>query len=722
MLKMFHYMKERWYYLVMILLLLFVQAFCDLSLPDYTSDIINVGIQQKGIEDGVPEKLREESADKLFLFMDQEDREQVQEDYTLTDGMYELKDISSEEREELNSILGVPELIVTGLSDPSSKEVAQIKEQMGLDQDADIFQILEQIPKEQLSQMLSGMEEQFEQMPDSIVTQSAVLFIQDEYSAQGQDLDQMQMHYILLTGGKMLGLAFLGMAAAITVTFLSARVAATLGRNLRNSVYRKVLSFSGAELNHFSTASLITRSTNDVQQIQLLFAMIFRIVLYAPILGIGGVYKVFQTDASMTWILALAVIVIMLFVGLLFKIAMPKFTKLQYLIDNLNLVAREILTGVYVIRAFSTEKHEEERFEDANYKLMKTNLFVNRCMTFMMPVMMLIMNGITVLIVWNGSHAVDEGTMQVGNMMAFMQYAMQIIMAFLMITMMSIMIPRAGVSAKRINEVMETEVSIQDGENHTEPSADRKGEVVFDHVGFAYPGADEETISDISFTAKKGETVAFIGSTGSGKSTLVNLIPRFFDVTRGKILIDGVDIREMDLKSLRDKIGYVPQKGVLFSGTIDSNIRYGNDDASPEEVERAAKIAQAWDFIQEKEDGLEDSIAQGGTNVSGGQKQRLSIARAIAKNPEIYIFDDSFSALDYKTDVVLRRALKKETKDATTLIVAQRISTILHADRILVLDEGRVVGQGTHKELLKSCDVYRQIAMSQLSEEELANE
>ena len=702
MLKMFRYMKERWYYLVMILLLLFVQAFCDLSLPDYTSDIINVGIQQKGIEDGVPEKIREESMDRLFLFMDQEDRELVQTDYSLTDGVYELKDINEEERENLNSILGIPELIVTGLSDPSSQEVTQIKEQMGLDQDADIFQVLEQLPEEQLSQMLSGMEGQFEEMPDSIVTQSAVLFVQEEYSAQGEDLDQMQMNYILLTGGKMLGLAFLGMAAAITVTFLSARVAATLGRNLRNSVYRKVLSFSGAELNHFSTASLITRSTNDVQQIQLLFAMIFRIVLYAPILGIGGVYKVFQTDASMTWILALAVIMIMLFVGLLFKIAMPKFTKLQYLIDNLNLVAREILTGVYVIRAFSTEKHEEERFEDANRTLMKTNLFVNRCMTFMMPVMMLIMNGITVLIVWNGAHAVDEGTMQVGNMMAFMQYAMQIIMAFLMITMMS--------------------VSIRDGESHTEPSADRKGEVVFEHVGFAYPGADEETISDISFTAKKGETVAFIGSTGSGKSTLVNLIPRFFDVTRGKILVDGVDVREMDLKNLRDKIGYVPQKGVLFSGTIDSNIRYGNDDASPEEVERAAKIAQAWDFIQEKEDGLEDPIAQGGTNVSGGQKQRLSIARAIAKNPEIYIFDDSFSALDYKTDVVLRRALKKETKDATTLIVAQRISTILHADRILVLDEGRVVGQGTHKELLKSCDVYRQIAMSQLSEEELANE
>jgi len=412
----------------------------------------------------------------------------------------------------------------------------------------------------------------------------------------------------------------------------------------------------------------------------------------------------------------------MLLVATLMKIAMPKFKIMQKKVDNLNLVMREILTGLPVIRTFSREKYEEKRFDGANKDLTKTMLFTNRVMTFMMPSMTFVMNGISVLIIWVSSKQIDLGNLQVGGMTAFLTYTMQIVMAFLMITMMSIMIPRAGVSAKRINEVMETEVSIQDGENHTEPSADRKGEVVFDHVGFAYPGADEETISDISFTAKKGETVAFIGSTGSGKSTLVNLIPRFFDVTRGKILVDGVDIREMDLKSLRNKIGYVPQKGVLFSGTIDSNIRYGNDDASPEEVERAAKIAQAWDFIQEKEDGLEDPIAQGGTNVSGGQKQRLSIARAIAKNPEIYIFDDSFSALDYKTDVVLRRALKKETKDATTLIVAQRISTILHADRILVLDEGRVVGQGTHKELLKSCDVYRQIAMSQLSEEELANE
>ena len=722
MLKMFHYMKERWYYLVMIIALLFVQAFCDLSLPDYTSKIVNVGIQQKGVEDGVPDTIRLESMERLELFMKDEDIEFVQEQYTAEEENYVLKDITEQDREKLNEILGIPELVVSQLQEDSSEEVAAIKEQMGIPQEADIFQVLQQIPKEQLEQMMEEQTKSLEEMPESIVTQTAVLYVQQEYEAQGQDMDQMQIQYILFSGLKMLGLAFLGMAAAVTVTFLSARVAATLGRNLRNSVYRKVITFSGAELNHFSTASLITRSTNDVQQIQLLFAMIFRIVLYAPILGIGGVYKVFQTDASMTWILALAVVLIMIFVAFLFKVAMPKFTKLQYLIDKLNLVAREILTGVYVIRAFSTEKHEEERFEDANINLTRTNLFVNRCMTFMMPVMMLIMNGVTVLIVWNGAHAVNDGTMQVGNMMAFMQYAMQIIMAFLMITMMSIMIPRASVAAKRINEVMDTQVSIRDGEAHQTPMESRKGEVAFEQVGFAYPGADEETISDISFTAKKGETVAFIGSTGSGKSTLVNLIPRFFDVTMGRILVDGVDIRDMNLHDLRDRIGYVPQKGVLFSGTIDSNIRYGKEEAGEEEVKRAAEIAQAWDFIQEKEKGIQAEIAQGGTNVSGGQKQRLSIARAIAKNPEIYIFDDSFSALDYKTDVTLRRALKKETKEATTLIVAQRISTILHADKILVLDEGKVVGQGTHQELLKSCDVYRQIAMSQLSEEELANE
>ena len=722
MFKMFHYMKERWYYIVMIVALLFVQAFCDLSLPDYTSKIINVGIQQKGVEDGVPETIREESMDKLLLFLEQEEAEEVLDAYKNKDGIYELQSVTEEEREELNQILGIPELVVTGLSDEESEETKKIKEQMELPKEADLFQVFQSMPEEQLQTMTEEMKKELEEMPDSIVTQSAVLFVEQEYEAQDIDMDKLQMEYILMSGVKMLGLAFLAMAAAIAVTFLSARVAAVLGRNLRNSIYRKVISFSGRELNQFSTASLITRSTNDVQQVQMLFTLLFRIVLYAPILGIGGVYKVFQTDASMTWILALAVVVIMLFVVLLFRIAMPKFTRLQFLIDELNLVSREILTGVPVVRAFSREKHEEERFEEANARLTKTNLFVNRCMTFMMPVMMLLMNGVTVLIVWNGAHAVNEGSMQVGNMMAFMQYAMQIIMAFLMITMMSIMIPRANVAAKRINEVMETQVSIQDSQEAEAVQEDKKGQIVFDHVSFAYPGADEKTLHDIDFTARKGETVAFIGSTGSGKSTLVNLIPRFFDVTEGRILVDGVDIRNLKLHDLRERIGYVPQKAVLFSGTIGSNIRYGKEEATEAEVKKAAKIAQAWEFIEEKEEGVDSAIAQGGTNVSGGQKQRLSIARAIAKEPEIYIFDDSFSALDYKTDVVLRRALKKETKDATTLIVAQRISTILHADKILVLDEGRVVGQGTHRELLNSCEVYRQIAMSQLSEEELANE
>ena len=722
MFKMFHYMKERWYYIVMIVALLFVQAFCDLSLPDYTSKIINVGIQQKGVEDGVPETIREESMDKLLLFLEQEEAEEVLDAYKNKDGIYKIQFETEEEREELNQILGIPVLVVTGLSDEESEETKKIKEQMKLPKEADLFQVFQSMPKEQLETMTEEMKKELEEMPDSIVTQSAVLFVEQEYEAQDIDMDKLQMEYILMSGVKMLGLAFLAMAAAIAVTFLSARVAAVLGRNLRNSIYRKVISFSGRELNQFSTASLITRSTNDVQQVQMLFTLLFRIVLYAPILGIGGVYKVFQTDASMTWILALAVVVIMLFVVLLFRIAMPKFTRLQFLIDELNLVSREILTGVPVVRAFSREKHEEESFEEANSRLTKTNLFVNRCMTFMMPVMMLLMNGVTVLIVWNGAHAVNEGSMQVGNMMAFMQYAMQIIMAFLMITMMSIMIPRANVAAKRINEVMETQVSIQDSQEAEAVQEDKKGQIVFDHVSFAYPGADEKTLHDIDFTARKGETVAFIGSTGSGKSTLVNLIPRFFDVTEGRILVDGVDIRHLKLHDLRERIGYVPQKAVLFSGTIDSNIRYGKEEATEAEVKKAAQIAQAWEFIEEKEDGVNSAIAQGGTNVSGGQKQRLSIARAIAKEPEIYIFDDSFSALDYKTDVFLRRALKKETKDATTLIVAQRISTILHADKILVLDEGRVVGQGTHRELLNSCEVYRQIAMSQLSEEELANE
>ena len=720
MLKMFHYMKERWYYVVMIIVLLFVQAYCDLSLPDYTSKIVNVGIQQKGIEDGVPDTIRKESMEHLLLFLDEKEKAKVEDAYTLKDDVYKRNDVTKEERDELNSILAIPMMAAGSLED--KEKAAEIKTQMGLPEESDLWQVLEQLPQEQLDAMKDSLTEKIKEMPESIVTQAAVQFVQTEYEAQGIDVDAMQIQYLMTSGLKMLAMALVIMLAAVSVTFLSSRVAAFLGRNLRNGVYRKVISFSGEELNHFSTASLITRSTNDIQQVQLVFAMIFRIVLYAPILGVGGVLKVLQTDVSMTWILGVAVVAILILVGFLFAVAMPKFKILQYRIDELNLVSREILTGLSVIRAFSREKHEEERFEEVNERLTKTNLFVNRCMTFMMPAMMLIMNGITVLIIYNGSHAVDNGTMQVGNMMAFMQYAMQIIMSFLMITMMSIMLPRASVSAKRINEIMETKVSIESPETAKIPENNKKGEVRFEHVGFAYPGAEEETLTDINFTAQKGETVAFIGSTGSGKSTLVNLIPRFFDVTSGKILVDGVDIREMGLHDLRERIGYVPQKGVLFSGTIDSNIRYGKEDATKEEVNRAAEIAQAQEFIGQKEKGMESEIAQGGTNVSGGQKQRLSIARAIAKNPEIYIFDDSFSALDYKTDVVLRRALKKETKDATTLIVAQRISTILHADKILVLDEGKIVGEGTHKELLKTCEVYQQIAMSQLSKEELEHE
>ena len=550
--------------------------------------------------------------------------------------------------------------------------------------------------------------------------QYAIQFVSSEYEAMGVDLDRQQIGYIMRTGGSMILLALLAMAASVLVTFCSARVAAAVAHDLRNDVYRKVIGFTSEEFNHFSTASLITRSTNDIQQIQMLLAMGFRLILYSPILGIGGVLKVLQSDASMSWIIALAVALILLVILVLFKVAMPRFTKLQSLIDRVNLVMREILSGIMVTRAFSAEKHEEERFEKANCDLMKTNLFVNRCMTFMMPIMMLIMNGVSVLIIYKGSYAVESGSLQVGDMMAFIQYAMQIIMSFLMITMMSIMIPRANVAGKRIAEVLGTQSMIHDPQQPETPDTNRKGIVEFDHVSFAYPDADEKVLEDISFKAEKGQTVAFIGSTGSGKSTLINLIPRFFDVTEGSVRVDGVDVRNMTKKDLCSRLGYVPQKSILFSGTIDSNIRYGKADATQQEIEEAAVIAQAAEFIETKEEGYNAPIAQGGTNVSGGQKQRLSIARAIAKQPEILIFDDSFSALDYKTDVALRRALKEATADTTTLIVAQRISTILHAEQIIVLDEGKIAGKGTHEELMKSCEVYRQIATSQLSEEELA--
>ncbi len=701
MLKMLKYMKKSIGWILLIIVLLFVQAYSDLALPEYTSRIVDTGIQQKGIPDAVPDRIRETTLTGLTMLMDQEDASQVLDAYTdAEDGVCQLKDISDSRREELNDSMGLAMM------------VSMMAASEGMD-------LTQQVPQEQIQAILDQANAQKEQISDSIVTQMAVTFVQQEYEAMGEDLAQIQMNYLIRTGVQMLGLALISMMAAVLVTFLASRVAALLGHDLRNQVYRKVISFSSAEMNRFSTASLITRSTNDIQQVQMLMTMVFRIVLYAPIIGIGGIMKVLRTESGMTWILGVAVCALAVLILVLLVVAMPRFKKLQTMIDRLNLITREILTGLSVIRAFSAEKHEEERFEEANHRLMKTNLFVNRCMTFMMPLMMLIMNGISALIVYVGAHHIDEGALQVGDMMAFIQYTMQIIMAFLMLSMLSVMLPRASVSANRIVEVLNTEVSIRNPEQPKRPSEDRKGEVEFSHVSFSYPGAEEEVLHDITFTAKKGETVAFIGSTGSGKSTLVNLIPRFFDVSEGVIRVDGVDIREMDIRDLRSRLGYVPQKGILFSGTIASNLCFGAEDASMEELNQAADIAQASEFIAQKEDGMESPIAQGGTNVSGGQKQRLSIARAVAKHPEIYIFDDSFSALDYKTDAALRQALKRETSEATTLIVAQRISTILHADKIMVLDNGAVAGCGTHKELMESCEVYRQIARSQLSEEEL---
>lgn len=720
MVKLMRYLKKSAGYIVLIMGLLFLQAYCDLSLPDYTSRIINVGIQQGGIEDNVPQKMRISTMKALSVFMDDDDMKQVEKYYEEDKDIYVLKDgISKDERENLDHLLEKPMMLYYGMCSGSDESKA-MTENMGLQEGTDPVQALGAMPEEMKTQILQEMNEKLENMPESIVSQSAVLAVKKEYTELGEDLDKLQMDYIIRSGAQMVLMALVIMLAAVTVTFLSSKVAARMGHDLRGDIYSKVIGFSSNEYHKFSTASLITRSTNDVQQVQQVMTMTFRILLYAPILGIGGVIKVLNTDASMTWILGVAVALILLVILVLFKIAMPKFTKLQTLIDRLNLVTREILTGIPVIRAFSREKFEEDRFETANEELTKTNLFVNRCMTFMMPVMMLIMNGVSVMIIYFGAHAVDNGSMQVGNVMAFIQYAMQIIMSFLLITAMSIMIPRANVAAVRINQVLETEGSIEDPVSPEAPQDSLRGTVEFDHVSFAYPEAGENVLNDISFTAKKGQTVAVIGSTGSGKSTLVNLIPRFYDATQGIVKVDGVDVRKMTQHQLRECLGYVPQKGVLFSGTIDSNIRYGKEDISSEEVQQAAQIAQATEFIDTKPEKYNSPIAQGGTNVSGGQKQRLSIARAIAKKPEIFIFDDSFSALDFKTDSNLRKALKESTKDATTIIVAQRISTILNADQIIVLDEGHMAGIGTHKELMKNCEVYRQIAMSQLSEEELA--
>ena len=714
--RLFKYMGMYWKAVLLILLLLCGQAYCDLSLPGYTSDIVNVGIQQGGIEESVPKAISKEKMGQLFMFLDDASKQEVLGDYeedetTYDKAAYVLKESvqkDEEKYENLKDLLSMPMMECTAMESdsPMSDQVKQMMEAA-------------QHNPQILQQTMGQMEEKFGDLPDTILDQAAISYVKGAYQDLGMDMDHIQLHYLFTTGAKMLFLAFCGMAISILVGLLASRVGASAGRDLRSRVFRKVVGFSNNEFDHFSTASLITRSTNDIQQIQMLMVMLLRIVLYAPILALGGVYKVFQTNVSMSWIIALAVILIGLVVLVLFTVAMPKFKSMQTLVDKLNLVTREILTGLSVIRAFDTEKHEEERFDQANRNLTKTNLFVNRAMTFMMPVMMLIMNGVSVLIVWTGSHGISDGQMQVGDMMAFIQYTMQIIMGFLMICMISIMLPRAAVSAERVDEILTSETMIHDPEQPKRLTDAEKGVLKFDHVSFRYPGAEEEVLSDISFTAEPGKTTAIIGSTGSGKSTLLNLIPRFYDVTEGKITLGGKDIRDISQRDLREELGYVPQKGVLFSGTIGSNIMYGNPNGSEREMIEAAQVAQAEEFIETKKHRYESHIAQGGANVSGGQKQRLSIARAIAKHPQVFLFDDSFSALDYKTDAVLRQALKEHTENATVLIVAQRISTILHADQILVLDDGKIAGAGTHEELLKSCEVYQQIAASQLSEEEL---
>lgn len=733
--KLFQFLKPYAPRVLLILCVLVVQAYCDLSLPTYTSNIVNVGIQQSGIDEEIPENISEEEMNRLLLFVSEDDRQDIQDAYEKSSESFDydgevltLKDSVKSDNEKLDALteeMKLSMMLTAGFengSDTTKQMEGQLKEQMsqvpGIEK-MSVFDIFGMMNDTQRTAIVDKITKQMDKMPDSILDQTAISYVKSTYEQIGMDTGHMSTVYILKTGAKMLGLAALGMAASILACLMASRVGSKVGRGLRRNTFRKVIGFSNAEFDKFSTASLITRSTNDIQQIQLLTVMILRIVLYAPIMAIGGILKVSKTNVDMFWIIGLAVLLIVMVVAVLFIVVMPKFKIVQNMVDKLNLVSREILTGLPVIRAFHTEKHEEERFDKANKDLTKLNLFVNRAMTFMMPTMMLVMNGITVLIVWVGGHSINDGAMQVGDMMAFIQYAMQIIMSFLMICMISVMLPRAAVSAERVDEVLKSETKIHDPKEPKTLPKNGKGEVAFEHVSFHYPGAEEDVLHDITFTAKPGETTAFIGSTGCGKSTLVNLIPRFYDVTEGKITIDGQDVRDLTQHELREKLGYVPQKGVLFSGNIASNIMFGNPAGSEQEMTEAAQIAQAVEFIDTKPERYKSPISQGGANVSGGQKQRLSIARAIAKHPDVYIFDDSFSALDYKTDTVLRSALKEKTTDSVVLIVAQRISTILHAEQIIVLDDGKIVGKGTHEELLKTCDAYYQIAASQLSESEL---
>ena len=751
MLKVLKNLKKSFWSVLIIVLLLCVQAQTDLALPDYTSKIVNVGIQSGGIDTAVPEVISKENMDIVLMLSDKDD--EILENYSLVGNtinsqeerrlkkyfgkdyrpeentIYVLKEIEESKKQELSSTLSAP---LMEMSTIKNEETAnQIKAKMmenvpemqkAYIQNMRLIDILKNMPEEPKNELLKQFSEKINNMAESIREQAAIASVQEIYKELNINTDDIQNNYIMLTGAEMLGVALISMVSAVLIMLLSSRVAAKLGKNLREKVFEKVLNFSTKEMNEFGAASLITRSTNDIQQIQQLITMLFRVVVYAPIIGIGGFIKVLtNSDNSLAWIIGVAILAILFIVGTLFVIVMPKFKKLQILIDKLNLVSREILTGLPVIRAFHKEKREEGRFDDANQDLTKANVFVNKAMSLMMPLLMFVMNSMTILVIWVGGHSVDEGLLQVGDMMAFIQYMMQIVMSFLMISMISIMLPRAAVSANRINEVLEKDLSIKDKEKTLKFDPAKKGLVEFKNVSFRYPDADTEILEDINFTAKPGQTTAIIGSTGSGKSTIVNLLPRFYDVTEGELLIDGVNVKDVSQKELRDIIGFVPQKGILFSGTIESNIKYADENISDKKMKEAAQIAQATEFIEGKENKYKDPISQGGSNVSGGQKQRLSIARAIAKDPEIFVFDDSFSALDFKTDLALREALAQKTENKTVIIVAQRISTILNADQIIVLEEGKVVGTGTHEELMKNNETYRQIALSQLSEEELTS-
>jgi ATP-binding cassette subfamily B protein len=740
MLKLAKYLKPFTALVLAAIILLFVQAMSDLSLPDYMSDIVNKGIQQGGIVNAVPKAVRQSTMNKLTLFMNDDEKEEVLKNYTLidksnvaydkyrkdyptlaTEPIYTLNDMDKAEVDRINSIMGKAFLAVSGIESAKTEaKNGQIEfNGMKIPANSDLYSLIAQQPAEQRDQISNSMSEKFTALGDNMVTQAAVGPIKAEYIALGMNTDKIQSNYITNAGMLMLLISLISAFCTVAVGLLAARVAAGLSKNLRKDIFKKVESFSNTEFDKFSTASLITRTTNDITQIQMLVIIMIRMVIYAPIMGVGGIIKALGKSYSMSWVIALAVVVLLGLILTVFTIAMPKFKTIQKLIDRLNLVTRENLTGIMVIRAFNTQEFEEKRFDRANKDLTNTNLFVNRVMVFMMPAMMLIMNGVTLLIVWVGAHQIADSAMQVGDMMAFMQYAMQILFSFLMLSMMFIMIPRASVSAQRVAEVLETSPTIVDPKD---PKQFDKidGIIEFKNVTFRYPGAEGDALKDISFKALPGQTTAFIGSTGSGKTTLINLIPRFYDATNGQVFIDGVDVREVTQHDLREKIGYVPQKGSLFSGTIESNLKYADENAAYEDINEAAKIAQAMEFINEKTDGYASEISQGGTNVSGGQKQRLSIARALVKKPDIYIFDDSFSALDFKTDAALRKALKAQTEASTVLIVAQRISTIMNAEQIIVLEDGRIVGMGTHKELMKNCETYQEIALSQLSKEELA--